>query len=343
MRAKLNARENLCRELYLKCPEVWEKPAADWEEIVDRYRREGIHDIPASCPSGIDQVIEEQKIFGNDALEVVCTRHMRYDPVIVHELRFIKIVYLRRGRITIWLDQVRYEMCAGSFCIITPGVRHAVFAGHDGDESINILMRESSFATTFSGILMEQNILSDFFWKLLYTRHSHRVLLFAGKNDPNLDRWVRKMEVESSRSGGACNLLMKNYAMVFLGNVMRDHLESIQPMEELTDEAYTLPVIIQYIQENLKTVTLEELADRFEMKESDLKHYIVRESGYSYRDLLRNLRMRRAAELLQNTDLSVERIMEEAGYNSLPLFYRGFHAHFGKTPVEYRNSGEIII
>lgn len=340
---QLNEREALCRELYLKCPQAWEKPAADWEEIVDRYHRHGIYEITASCPSGIDPVIPEQKIFGDDELEVVCNRHMRYDPVIIHELQFIKIVYLRKGQASIWIDQVRYEMQAGHFCIITPGVRHAVFAGHDGDVLMNILMRESSFATAFAGILMEQNILSDFFWKLLYTKHSHRVLLFAAGIDSGLERWVKRMEAESSRRGGACNLLMKNYAMVFLGNIMRDHLQNIQPMEELTDEAYTLPRILQYIQKNLKTVTLEELSEQFDMKETDLKHYIVRESGYCYRDLMRNLRMRRAAVLLQNTSLSVEKVMEEAGYNSLPLFYRGFHAYFGKTPVEYRNSGEIII
>jgi len=343
MPVRMNERERLCRALYLKCPQACEQPAQDWQQIVDRYRRRGIHEITASCPSGIDLVIMESKIFREDTLEVVCNRHMRYDPVIVHELRFIKIVYVRKGKITIWLDQARYELCAGNFCIITPGVRHAVFAGHDEDEAMNILMRESSFATAFSGILMEQNILSDFFWKLLYTKHSHRVLLFAVESDPQLDRWVRRMERESLRGTAACNLLMKNYAMVFLGNVMRNHLQHIQLMEELTEEAYTLPVILQYIKKNLKTVTIEELARQFGREEENLKYYIAKEIGYSYRDLLRNLRMHRAAELLQNTSLSVERVMEEVGYNSQSLFYRAFHAYFGKTPMEYRNSTTIIL
>lgn len=339
----MNERERLCRELYLKYPQAWEQPAEDWQQIIDRYRRRGIHEITASCPSGIDLVIMESKVFSKDALEVVCSRHMRYDPVIVHELRFIKIVYVRTGRITIWLDQVRYELSAGNFCIITPGVRHAVFAGHDEDVVMNILMRESSFATAFSGILTEQNILSDFFWKLLYTKHSHRVLMFVGERDRKLDRLVCRMEKESLRGAAACNLLMKNYAMVFLGNVMRNHLQDIRPMEELTEEAYALPVILQYIKKNLKTVTIEELARQFGRKEEDLKYYIAKEIGYSYRDLLRNLRMHRAAELLQNTSLSVERVMEEAGYNSQSLFYKAFRAYFGKTPMEYRNSTAIIL
>lgn len=315
----------------------------NWEEVVGRYHRHGIYEITSSCPSGIDPVIEEWKIFGNDVLEVVCNKHMRYDPVIIHELRFIKIVYVRSGHVTVWLEQEQYELSAGNFCIVASGVRHAIFAGHDEDVVMNILLRESSFASAFSGILMEQNILSDFFWKLLYTKHSHRVLLFTGETDPDLDRWVRRMEKESSRKTGASNLLMKNYAMVFLGNVMRNHLQHIHPMEELTEETYTLPVILQYIRKNLKTVTMEELTRQFGMNEMDLKRYIVKESGYSYSDLLRNLRMRRAAELLQNTGLSVEWIMEEVGYSSLSLFYKRFYACFGKTPSEYRSQEVVII
>lgn len=115
----------------------------NWEEIVGRYHRHGIYEITSSCPSGIDPVIEEWKIFGNDVLEVVCNKHMRYDPVIIHELRFIKIVYVRSGHVTVWLEQEQYELSAGNFCIVASGVRHAIFAGHDEDVVMNILLRES--------------------------------------------------------------------------------------------------------------------------------------------------------------------------------------------------------
>lgn len=63
---------------------------------------------------------------------------------------------------TVYLDNVKYELLSGNFCIITPGIRHTVFSRHDEDVIINILMRISSFANAFSGILMEQNILADF-------------------------------------------------------------------------------------------------------------------------------------------------------------------------------------
>ena len=224
-----------------------------------------------------------------------------------------------------------------------PGIRHTVFSRHDEDVIINILMRISSFANAFSGILMEQNILADFFWKILYTKHSNRVLMFGCNNDPKLDRWVERMFDESARQQAASNLLMKSYAMIFLGIVMREHLPQLQLKEELTDEVYVLPAIIQAIRQNLKSITLEELTRQFGMSESELKRYIVRESGYTYRYLLRDLRLRRAVELLRNTNLSMERIMEETGYSNMNNFYRSFKEHFGQTPLEFRKNGEEIL
>ena len=69
----------------------------------------------------------------------------------------------------------------------------------------------------------------------------------------------------------------------------------------------------------------------------------MKESGYTYRYLLRDLRLRRAVELLRGTKLSMERIMEETGYSNMNNFYRSFREHFGKTPLEFRKNEEILI
>ena len=104
-----------------------------------------------------------------------------------------------------------------------------------------------------------------------------------------------------------------------------------------------LPAIIRLMRKNMKTITLDELSLQFHMSESEFKRYIVRESGYTYRYLLRDLRLRRAAELLRNTKLSMERIMEETGYSNMNNFYRSFKEHLGKTPSEFRKSREEIL
>lgn len=340
---KLGREECLYKELYRKLPEVWERPVKNWEELVRKYRKEGIAGMPEEAPSIMGSVLKEEDFFETNYQVAVCFNNLRYCPPFLHRLEFIKIIYCMYGQVTVYLNDMKYEMKAGNFCIVTPGVKHTVFSCHDEDIIINVLMRATSFSSAFAGILMEQNILSDFFWKILYTRHSNRILFFKSEKDSKLDRWVERMYDESARGRGASNLLMKSYVMIFLGLVMREHLQELQTVEELTDEVYVLPAIIQTIRENLKTVTLAGLGERFGMKEEVLKRYIVRESGYTYSYLLRDLRMRRAAWLLQNTSWSAERIMEEVGYSNVTNFYRAFKDYFGKTPSEYRRTGEGVL
>lgn len=340
---QLSEKEQLYKCLYKRYQEAWEEPVNCLSEMVRRFHRAGITDIPERTLSFMETAMSEEEYFSENEKEVVCFHNLRYYPPVFHKLEFIKIIYVVRGSVTFYLNDAKYEMPSGNFCIITQGIKHAVFLKREEDVVINLLMRASSFSNVFSGILMEQNILTDFFWKILYTKHGNRMLMFRCKNDPKLDRWIEKLYDESARQKSASNLLLRSYVMIFLGIVMRDHLKELQRIEELTDEVYVLPAIIQTIKKNMKTITLQELTARFGMEESELRRYIVRESGYTYGYLLRDLRMRKAVQLLHNTKFSIERIMEEVGYSNMTNFYRSFKDRFGKTPQEYRKMGEEIL
>lgn len=334
--AGLSREEQLYKKYFLSKPELWREPIFDWQEMVERYHKAGIREIPKQALSVMGEVLTEENIFTADEKEVRCFYNMRFCPPFTHILEFIKIVYVRRGSVVIYLNEIQHILTSGSFCIITPGIRHSVFSYHDEDEVVNVLMKASSFAGTFSGILLEQNILSDFFWKILYTKHSNRMLMFCGENDQRLDRLIDKLREESGLENEASSLLLESYVMIFLGIVMRDHLDRLKTVEKLTDEVYMLPAIIRTIRENLRSITIQELSVKFQMKEYECKHYIVRESGYTFSYLLKDFRLRKAAELLRNSGWSMERIAEEVGYSNMTNFYHSFREYFGKTPQEFR-------
>src|SRR5699024_7398550 len=96
--------------------------------------------------------------------------------------------------------------------------------------------------------------------------------------------------------------------------------------------------IIQYIRTNRSTVTLQSTADYFKLSEGYLSRYVKRETGYSFSALLRDLKMREAANLLRTSRLSVEEIIDRVGYSDISNFYRNFKKIYQMTPAEYRNS-----
>lgn len=61
----------------------------------------------------------------------------------------------------------------------------------------------------------------------------------------------------------------------------------------------------------------------------------IRQSPVSY---LIQYRLKKAAELLANTEMKVAVTSEECGFHDVPYFYRKFKEIYGISPIEYRKS-----
>ncbi|MGN1098207.1 MAG: AraC family transcriptional regulator, partial [Clostridia bacterium] len=329
--------ERKYKALYMQNPSAYDRPVSSWRELSERFESVGNFNVPPSPYSIIDDVLTEEEFFRSHR-DIRCFTNARYGPAFLHRLEFIKIVYVLSGNAILYLDGKRYKLAAGSFCIITPGVEQAVFSNSDEDVVVNLLMRFSTFTRAFSGLMAEKNVLADFFRKIMYTSHSSRVLLFTCSNDMELDNVVIKIFLEDGNNDSISNLIMKNYLTIFLGVAVRSHISDLTAVEELSDGAYHLPAIIQYIKENIKTATIKALSERFHVNEEYMNRYIACESGYSFHALLKDMRLKKAAQLLKNTDISVEKAAEEVGFSDIAGFYKQFRIKFGVAPGKYQQN-----
>lgn len=99
--------------------------------------------------------------------------------------------------------------------------------------------------------------------------------------------------------------------------------------------------IIAYINANYyKKMTLQELANKFYMSSTTCSNLIKKELGKSFNDYISELRVKRAKELLLETELSVEHISEEVGYTNPKYFFRVFKKHVLDTPKDFRNKNK---
>ncbi len=92
-------------------------------------------------------------------------------------------------------------------------------------------------------------------------------------------------------------------------------------------------VIKQKMHEN---ITLKDIAQVFSFSPSYLGFLIKEKSGCTFNELLVNMRMEKACELLKEPGLKIYEIADQVGYRYLPYFSRQFKEKFGVTPLEYR-------
>ncbi len=112
-------------------------------------------------------------------------------------------------------------------------------------------------------------------------------------------------------------------------------LPEIQNNDSCKDER--LIAMMNYIQSNYQTITLEQMADEFHLSGPYISKYIHEKSGRTFMELVTNIRMKKARTLLKNGNMTVENIALAVGYPNVEHFNRTFRKKFNMTPVQFRN------
>lgn len=85
-------------------------------------------------------------------------------------------------------------------------------------------------------------------------------------------------------------------------------------------------------------LTLKELARAIHLSERQLSRLLSERLGLSFPAWLRNERLRRAAYLLAYTDIKLEHVAEQTGFDSVHYFSTVFGEHMGITPAKFRRT-----
>lgn len=116
---------------------------------------------------------------------------------------------------------------------------------------------------------------------------------------------------------------------------------AVNRLEEIQDEGKSrderIDEIMNYVQTNYLTVTLEELSRHMHLTPPYLSKYIKEKSGDTFGGIVRTVRMKKACTLLKNGNMTVETIADSVGYPNVEHFNRLFKEKFGMTPVQFRN------
>lgn len=105
-----------------------------------------------------------------------------------------------------------------------------------------------------------------------------------------------------------------------------------------SDDSSLVSTIEKYIVKNYKdpSLGLNKISDEFQISESYFSHMFKEKTGVNFSTYLENIRMNEAARLIQNTDVSLNELYIEVGYNNANTFRRAFKKVFGVTPSSMR-------
>ncbi|OAB42358.1 response regulator [Paenibacillus glacialis] len=104
-----------------------------------------------------------------------------------------------------------------------------------------------------------------------------------------------------------------------------------------TNDSQFIRNVVKTIKERMnENITVKDIAQHFSFSPSYFGFLVREKSGHTFNELLVQLRMEKACELLKAPGMKIYEISDQVGYRYLPYFSRQFKEKFGMTPLEYR-------
>lgn len=269
------------------------------------------------------------------ARDVFIIRHPRYTRPSPHSHYYFEINYVAQGTCTFVFEKTSRVLSEGEFCVIAPSSEHDLII-EDDSTVFCIMLRKSTFDTTFFSLMSQKDLLSYFFRTTLQDDSHANYLLFFTENTIWLKTLVRNAMWESYKHDPYSNSCCISWINLLFSNLLRNYSKTLQFYNYQMGSDFSL--VLQYIQHNYQTLSLASLAALFHYSEPHLCTLIKQNTGYNFTELIKRLRMADAVEYLTNTNQKVSEIAERIGYNSADHFSRVFRGTYHMSPQEYRKA-----
>ncbi|MBR2353495.1 MAG: helix-turn-helix domain-containing protein [Clostridia bacterium] len=261
-------------------------------------------------------------------------KHYAMSPEL-HTHSYYEILFSLEGGFFLNLsDGMGREIPVGSFCLIPPGMYHGTRAGGTASQKLALRFRYTKDTEGREG-----ESLYERFHRVL--KEERQTVLFF--EDAEIVRCMELLRDEIGSPGiGAKEYIESVLSRLYL-LLMRKLCERDGQSDEKSQvkggdeqEKRRLQSEEYFQQYYTQPITEDHMAERMCLSRRQLSRVLREIYGKSFRQLLIEERLNRAAQLLLTTDQSVEEIAFAVGYTSLSGFYTAFRQSFGISAGRYR-------
>jgi len=141
---------------------------------------------------------------------------------------------------------------------------------------------------------------------------------------------------------GTGEFLSAVYISKLIECIMIELFRAIGGKESCVTRKATNDALVYIHSHYTENISLASLAELLHFSPSYLSMYFKESTGKNFKEYLIALRLKHAARLLANTELTVAEICYSCGFSSYSHFMRTFKSNFGQTPISFRNTYKQI-
>lgn len=266
---------------------------------------------------------------GQDIAMVAHT--MRFDTS-VHTHDYYELMFVSGGEVVNVVDGKELFMGTHDLCVMGLNSSHSLHAVYRDATVINICLRPHLFQTDYFREFLTSDSPTA---TLLRGEAQSRYLFFPDNTGLLVETLVYAAAADFVGAGFCQSLPLTARVLQLLCETTKLKAHSFHGID-----AQTLDILLR-ISEHPETATVASVAAEFGYSPNYFAQFIRKHTGYSPKEIITKNRMEKAARLLRESDLTVEKVAAEAGYRNCGNFHVSFKRHFGKTPDQYRRASRV--
>lgn len=280
--------------------------------------------------SSRDFTVDSEKLLAKGKL-ITVRPHTRFAEFPRHAHNYIEIMYMCSGQTVHTIDGERpLTLRAGELLFLNQHVSHAVRRAEENDIGVNFIVLPQFFDYALE-LIGTGNVVGKFLvGGLRQSGGDMGCLHFRVADVPIVQNLVENLAwsiVYPQPNARKINQITMGLLLLQLLNYTQE-LETPGGSQVLT--------VLREIEENYRTVDLTWLAKELHVSLPYLSSAVHEATGRTFKELLLEKRLTKAASLLLETRLPVQDVISAVGYENTSYFYRVFRERFGCSPRDYR-------
>lgn len=254
-----------------------------------------------------------------------------------HTHDFSELIIITGGGGEHWINGSAYPVAAGDIFLIQGNTEHYFEKRHKLD-MYNIMFDDSYLKEHLHSLRSLSGFNAFFLFEPTYRRsHKFKSRLHIGTETMRpLKTELQRMVEETKDSRPGSDLILLAKALEIFVFISREYSRIKNPMAR---SLCRLGELISLLENRYKERwTIEKISRIASMAPSTLLPVFRKVTGYSPIDYLLHVRLAKAAEMLQKTELPISEIALECGFTDSNYFSRQFRRHCNSSPRDYRKN-----
>lgn len=257
-----------------------------------------------------------------------------------HYHAFYELIYIYRGCAIQRFPQNELTLHEHDLLLLNPNAIHAPLTAAPNDCMFNIIVSRELLESWLLPSMEKSQLITDFVFDCLFSLSRARDYLYFPADPSGKATDIAECLIEEFISKNMnYERAMEAWLILLLTQLSRNYTE--EGGQELLTNRETnrlMLEVLNYMEQNAPTLTLEGLAKHFGYSEGHLSRLIRQYTGKTYIQLIQHNKLEFARQYLQNSDVPVSDIMQRAGFHSAQHFYQLFKQNYLMSPSEYRKN-----